>query len=775
MTRRRLGGIGSRLPVLNRLDPSKQSIMWGLLLLVALFLAGLWIMSTLNLTFSQRAMTDLRQQQIAEGFRASLARIDNEHRRLEQYINDLADQAQRFPILLAERRSSIGEMENDLVRRLQRFPDAFAAGVWYRPDVVRANGPLGVLAYRAEQGVSLYRSEHSHWQDYQQQLWFPLALGENWQPDAEGNLMHYWTPVYFNPLTDAPVISLVRPIITDDGHSIGLASVDWHAESLIELVSEIRMTPGTFAWLIDRNDRRLSSLSQIDDALQAEQIMMAVEQRMQAPGTGPDDRGAIEVDGRHYELLHATTRGGMQFGVGVPQDEIEAVLAPMRSTNRQILLLGGLGILILSGLILLKVVALMRELQTSYTDELTGLPNRARLLQDLHQRKDGALILLNIDRFRELNGLFGHTCGDYILTTLASRLQALKAEDSSGQGLYRLGADEFALLGRRQDNETLVTKLQIVLHGIAARPLHWQGYEINLNATLGAAVLSAGQTTRQLDLISEAQEALKHARQQGLSYQVQDCEQSLEQLFEHNLLWANRLREALRSDGLEPWFQPILNIDSGRVEKYECLVRMRDAEGGVVSPGLFLGVARQLRLDREITRLMMTKCCHHFADSELQFSINLAYGDLRDESLTAFILELLDQTGIGPRLIFEILESDGIDNYDQVRRFIEEVKKRGCRIAIDDFGTGYSNFEHLLRMDVDLLKIDGSLIRHLHTDANARRVTRGIVSFAHSLGIQTVAEFVHSEAVLTQVRALGIDFAQGEVVGMPLPGLLEHD
>jgi EAL domain-containing protein (putative c-di-GMP-specific phosphodiesterase class I) len=199
---------------------------------------------------------------------------------------------------------------------------------------------------------------------------------------------------------------------------------------------------------------------------------------------------------------------------------------------------------------------------------------------------------------------------------------------------------------------------------------------------------------------------------------------------------------------------------------------MLDTEGQVVSPGLFLGVARQLRLDRQITRLMVEKCCRRFAGTGLQFSINLSYGDLRDEQLIAFILEQLDSHDVGPQLIFEILESDGIDNYDQVRHFIEQVKKRGCRIAIDDFGTGYSNFEHLLRLDVDLIKIDGSLIRHLHTDPGSRRVVQGIVSFAHSLQMQTLAEFVHSEAVLEQVRALGIDFAQGEVIGMPQPELL---
>ncbi len=761
---------------LLRLESSKQSIMWGLVLLVVLFMTGLWVLSSLNLKYSQQAMAELRQQQIKDGFVASLAQIDTEHRRLEAYADDLVQQAVLFHAL--HRRGSMApqELEQELLHRLQRYDDVFGSGVWFWPDRVKPQAPFAVLAYRGADGPELYLNREGSWQDYRQQIWFSLALGGDWQADEVVPSVRYWTQAYYNPLTDAAVISLIRPIATAEGQVIGLVNVDWHADTLIEYVSRIRMTPGTFAWLIDRNGRRLSSLSQIGDAVLAERTMTAVEQVLAATTKQNDGKNdgqtLIEVDGRRFELFHARTRGGLVFGVGVPRDEIDAVLAPMRDTNRSILWLGSLTILLLSGVILFKVAGLMRELQASYTDELTGLANRARLLQVLQRRSPAALVVLNIDRFRELNALLGHECGDHILTTLAARLQAwLQTDAVAGQErLYRLGADEFAWLGPEQAQGLLAARVQQLLQVIQAQPLHWEGHEFHISVTLGASS-SAASTEPPPDLISEAQEALKQARQQGVSYRLYDRARSLEQQFEHNLRWANRLREALRADRLQPWFQPICALESGQVEKYECLVRMLDDDGQAISPGLFLDVARQLRLDRQITRLMVDKCCRHFAGTGLQFSINLSYGDLRDESLIDFMLEQLDRLGVGPQLIFEILESDGIENYEQVRHFIERVKKRGCRIAIDDFGTGYSNFEHLLRLDVDLIKIDGSLIRHLHTDPGSRRVVRGIVSFAHSLQIQTVAEFVHSEAVLQQVRALGIDFAQGEVIGMPQPEL----
>ncbi len=764
------------LPGLLRLESSKQSIMWGLVLLVVLFMAGLWILSSLNLKYSQQAMAELRQQQIADGFEASLAQIDTAHRRLEAYADDLVQQAALFHALHRRGDMSPQDLEQVLLHRLQRYDDVFGSGVWYWPGMIESRAPFAALAYRSAEGARLYPDSDKTWQDYRQQIWFALALGDDWQAATADASARYWTRAYYNPLTDAAVISLIQPITTAEGQVIGLVNVDWHADTLIEYVSRIRMTPGTFAWLIDSNGRRLSSLSQIEDGVLAERTMAAVEEALAVSAGQHDGQMLIEVDGRRFELFHARTRGGLVFGVGVPRDEIDAVLAPMRNTNRSILWLAGLAILLVSGAILFKVAGLMRELQASYTDELTGLPNRARLLQDLQRRQQGALVVLDIDRFGELNALLGHDCGDYILTSLSDRLQAwLLTEAGAGQSqLYRLGADEFVWLGPEQAPGLLAARVQQLLQLIQNQSLQWAGHEFHIGATLGASSSSAEAEEPPPDLISEALEALKQARQQGVGYQLHDRTRSLEQQFEHNLLWANRLREALRTDRLQPWFQPIRGLESGQVEKYECLVRMLDSDGQVVSPGLFLDVARQLRLDRQITRLMVEKCCRHFAGTGLQFSINLSYGDLRDESLISFILEQLDASGVGPQLIFEILESDGIDNYEQVRHFIEQVKKRGCRIAIDDFGTGYSNFEHLLRLDVDLIKIDGSLIRHLHTDAGTRRVVRGIVSFAHSLQIQTVAEFVHSAAVLQQVQALGIDFAQGEVIGMPQPGLLAH-
>jgi diguanylate cyclase (GGDEF)-like protein len=420
----------------------------------------------------------------------------------------------------------------------------------------------------------------------------------------------------------------------------------------------------------------------------------------------------------------------------------------------------------------------MQELQASYTDQLTGLPNRARLLLDLQQHQNCTLILVNIDRFRELNSIFGNDCGDAVLQSLTTNIGAFCQDYNHADSakLYRLSGDEFVLLGFDWSKEFLTGFLRQLSDFLQEQQLQWQDQDISITATLGAA----GQHDADPDkdsspdiLISYATAALKIARDKSRHYAIYDSKQDVERIYEQNLFWARQLKQALQQNRIVPWFQPIMDNQSGEITKYECLIRMIDPDGQVISPGVFLPVASNLRLDSMLTRVMVEKSFQKFAELDYEFSINLSYRDLLDTELTQFIFDQLKTYQVGKRLIFEILESDGIDNYNEVRRFIDKAKGFGCKIAIDDFGTGYSNFEHLLRLNVDLIKIDGSLIRNLNDDQSAIIVTRGVVQFARSLGIKTVAEFVHCEAVQKQVQALDIDFSQGAYFSMPKAELVE--
>ncbi|MDH0098849.1 EAL domain-containing protein [Pseudomonas sp. GD04158] len=750
---------------------SKRLLMLLVLLLVALFLTAMWVMSTLNLDYSQRAMAELRRSQIEDNFYANLGRINSHHRRMELHTESLARLGE-----LLQRSGNTAELETQLRQKLRDFSDAFGVGLWFEPGHFPALADTpGIYAHwAADRRIEVLRQSG----DPRRLDWYRNLLPSDQPrnlPLAEPLL---WSAAYYNPLSDAAVITLATPLYDRRQRIIGLASSDWRSEDVVRLISDIKLTPNTFSFLLDRDNRKLTSLSERDDTPAAQRIMDAIlaEQLTRAatttgaPGTARAQLYSREllIDGERYALLFAMTRANMLFGLGVPQNEIDAVLAPMRQSNLRILVLTGLVVLLLAALLLHLIANTMRQLEASYTDPLTQLPNRARLLLDLQRTPRPSLILLNLDAFKEINGFYGHACGDQMLRHLGAQLlQHLRLEADSAR-LYRLTADEFAVLLPRLSDEALEARMNELGTFIQRQRLDWQGQEVGFNATFGAARLSAGEARQGRDsLLASATIALKLARLQQRNHLLYDPALKIREEYEQNLLWANKVKTALQGDRLLPHFQPILDNHGGSIGKFECLVRMLDDDGQVINPGRFLGVAKKIRLHRQITRVMLEKCLERFRDLPYEFSINLSYEDLIDPQLSQTIKEQLQHSGMGPRLIFEILESEGIDNYSQVRAFIDEVKALGCRIAIDDFGTGYSNFEHLLRLNVDLIKIDGSLIRQLDSDPNALAVTLGIVQFARSLGMQTVAEFVHSAAVQEKVLALGIDYSQGQHIGMP--------
>ncbi|WP_093391780.1 EAL domain-containing protein [Halopseudomonas xinjiangensis] len=770
----------------------KRSIMLGLILLVAVFVLGMILMSTLNLDFAQKAMAELRQRQITDTFYANLNRINAHHQLMEQNTTNLARTGELlYRMKRARDLDNAGELETAMQAALARMPDAYAGGLWYEPhSYVRGN--LSVYAYRRGDALRVQRDDS----DYHTREWYSRVVGEHGEY-AAGNALpeFFWTPAYYKELIDNVVISLTTPMRDESGQVIGVASTDWRADEIIGLVSRVKVTPGAFAFLIDSENRNLSSLANAGEALGAQEKMDAViESRLHSRVTAPDPQSAIvsgrllvapmqtmalRVDDEDHALFFSRTQAGMIFGVGVPKAEIDAVLLPMRESNWRIMLLIGGVVLVLSALILTSVGRILKRMHTLYTDTLTQLPNREKLLVDLKGAEAGALILVNIDAFKEINDFYGHHCGDHVIGQLSLALQQFLTQSPawSGSQLYRMPGDEMAIwLPGEEATRNIEARTDELLDYVTERRISWQSQTIPLHVTLGVATTAQadGSELNDEQLLTCASIALKLARQQKSSCLVYDHRpaKKIRETYEHNLVWANRLKRALDEGRIVPHFQPIMDTRSGRIDKFECLARMIDESGQPVSPMEFLDVAKKIRLYRYITRAMVQQCFSRFADNEYEFSLNLSCEDLLDPELGTFIVNSLGKGSLARRVIFEILESEGIENYAAVRQFIDTVKALGCRIAIDDFGTGYSNFEHLLRLGADIIKIDGSLIKHLDTDPNALTVTRGIVQFASDLGVQTVAEFVHSAAVLDKVRALGIDHAQGYHIGMPAASLM---
>ena len=762
----------------------KSFIMLLLLLLIGLFIAGVWLISGLNLNFAQQAMSEQRQRQITDAFHANLARINTHHFFMQRNTAALARSGES---LLREGRTSpaasLANLERDITAVLADLPDVHAASILLHPGSYRP-APFAIHAHR-EQGALQLSSQVS---DFVSQSWY-RQLRERLGQTSPADRPFHWSAAYYKPQTEEVVISISTRLLDAQDQLAGMALIDWRVDEIIRLVSGVRITPGTFTFLLDRDNRNLSSLASASDDPQALRLIETVIdlQLQHTPGASPPpaellsqypaspmQSRMLDVDGAGYALFHAPTDAGMVFGIGIPQAEIDAVLAPMRASNLRIALVAVSIMLLLSGIMLYLVANMLRQLSSLYTDALTGLPNRERLLLDLRREGPASLILLNIDAFREINDFYGSACGDHVIREVAAGLLQHLAHTPLGSiaSLYHMHADEMAVLLPEPEYPGQLNQWLQGLHDrIGTLNVRWQTHSIPLQATLGlASTLLTGRSRLHSDqLLPSANIAVKMARLQKLNYLIHDPAHGLRETYEQNLLWANRLRRALEENRIVPWFQPILNLHTGRIDKHECLVRMLDEDGEPLSPASFLPVARKIRLYRLITRSMVDQCFAHFADGDQQFSLNLSCDDLLDQELSEYILSRLQQPALARRVIFEILESEGIENYQQVRGFIDRAKALGCRIAIDDFGTGYSNFEHLLRLNVDLIKIDGSLIKRLHTDPTARVLIEGIVRSARELGLQTVAEFVHSEAVLKHVMAMRIDFAQGAYIGMPGP------
>jgi len=281
---------------------------------------------------------------------------------------------------------------------------------------------------------------------------------------------------------------------------------------------------------------------------------------------------------------------------------------------------------------------------------------------------------------------------------------------------------------------------------------------ISISSTIG---VSFGKNL----LLTNADISLKLAKAKKENYLIYNSSMNAEHEYAQNLNWTKRIKEAINNDKIVPLFQPIVCAKTEEIVKYEALMRMVDKNGEYIPPIHFLELAKKNKLYHQLTKIIINKTFDKFETNANAVSINLSVYDIVNEDIINLIIDKLEKTQIGNRVIFEIIESDGIENFDQVIEFIDRVKAYGCKIAIDDFGTGYSNFEYLMKLKVDFIKIDASMIKNIDTDENSLMVTQTIIDFAKKMDIKTIAEFVHSKSVFEKISTIEIDFAQGYYFG----------
>lgn len=398
------------------------------------------------------------------------------------------------------------------------------------------------------------------------------------------------------------------------------------------------------------------------------------------------------------------------------------------------------------------------KLQT--TDMLTNLPNRQKLLEDL-EAKDGMILsVFNILRFKEVNEYFGFEIGDKLLLEVARKLYSLL--NDSKLSLYKLQGDEFAILAHVNEIflEDFKKKCFEIIKQIKVTKFEVEENILEVNLICGIS--------SEKNYFINAEMAKNHAKLENKDIIVFDENREIKSNLIENINWTQKLKKALNEDRIVVFAQPIISNETNKIDKYECLVRMIDEDGTIISPFKFLNVAKKSKLYSVLTQKVIEKSFNYFKYKDVEFSINLSLEDILHKPTISFLEQMLNENKkAAQRFIVEIVEEEGIENYQEISDFIERLKYLGCKVAIDDFGTGYSNFEYLMKLNVDIVKIDGSMIKYINQDLNAKVVTELIVSFTKKLNIKTVAEFVHSEEIFEIVKDMGIDYSQGFYLGTP--------
>jgi PAS domain S-box-containing protein/diguanylate cyclase (GGDEF)-like protein len=392
------------------------------------------------------------------------------------------------------------------------------------------------------------------------------------------------------------------------------------------------------------------------------------------------------------------------------------------------------------------------------TDFLTALGSRYKLINDISLSNSCALAIINIDSFSQINDLFGHKIGDDIIIQYANRLNELKYDERCH--MYHLQGDEYVVLDTNINRDEFLEKIMDIAKKLDTIKVIVNNEELSLSFTTAISFESKDSILQTADM------ALKIAKKENKSLIIYRDEISLNNEYENNLTWTKKIKEAIESNNIVPVFQPIVNNHNGNWQKYEALVRIKDGDK-LISPYFFLDISKKTKQYLSITKIMIEKTFETFKDNDKTFSINITIEDILNDEIKAFIYSMLENYKIGSRVVFEIVESESIEEYEIVHNFIEKVKSYGSKIAIDDFGTGYSNFEYLLKLKVDFIKIDGSMIKNIDKSTDAQVVVSVIVDFAKKMGIETIAEFVENEAIFNKVKELGIDYSQGYYFAKP--------
>ncbi len=412
----------------------------------------------------------------------------------------------------------------------------------------------------------------------------------------------------------------------------------------------------------------------------------------------------------------------------------------------------------------------------AYHDALTGLPNRLLYIDRLEislprarrHNTQAAVLVLDLDNFKNINDSLGHNIGDHFLQEVANILtETLREEDT----VARIGGDEFAVLILAQECQWDACEVAKRILAAFANPIHIDNNELFASFSIGISVFPADGSDAET-LIKNSELAMYRAKAQGKnSYSLYT--ETMNQHVSRRLELENNLRKALEREEFEVFYQPKVAIDSGAVVGCEALIRWKN-NGKLVSPAEFIPLAEETGLIVDIGKWVLWKACHD-AQSwrakgySLRVAVNLSPRQFHQQDLIPMILAILNETGLPPALLeLEITEGIVMDDVQEAIQTLNSLRDKGIHFAIDDFGTGYSSLQYLSQLPLDTLKIDRAFIKDLPGNKEDSAITLATLSMAHSLGLSVVAEGVETADQLDLLRQANCEQYQGYLFSKPL-------
>jgi PAS domain S-box-containing protein/diguanylate cyclase (GGDEF)-like protein len=423
-----------------------------------------------------------------------------------------------------------------------------------------------------------------------------------------------------------------------------------------------------------------------------------------------------------------------------------------------------------------------RLIHDALHDPLTGLANRTlmadRLGQALARLKRNpatgcALAMLNLDRFRVINESLGHLAGDDLLLAVSRRLEN---QLQPGDTLARLGADSFAVLMEEAGDEATARDRANRIREAVGQPYRLGGREVFSSASVGIVMGSPDHQSAN-DILRNAELALSSAKKDGKG-KTETYHETLHHEAVGLMETEIELRKAIEKNRVVAFYQPIIALDTGRITGFEALARIDHPDRGIIPPSDFIGIAEDTGLIVPLCEQILTQACGQTArwrrelglDEGLTVSVNLSARNLADDGLKDTLRQVIADSGIEPEnLQLELTESLIMANPELMAQTLAELKKLEIRLVLDDFGTGYSSLSHLRRFPLDTLKIDRSFVMRMVSEARDQELVRIIITLAHTLGMDVVAEGVETKAHADRLRGLNCEYAQGFLYAAPLP------